>query len=75
MSGNSTAALHIAQQGSDAIAYHPPFEQTDATAKKLFQGYRDFVEALKEQQAIADIIKKFDSYRVLCTGTRRCLWR
>ncbi len=63
--GNSTAALHIAQQGSDAIAYHP-LEQPDATAKKLFQGYRDFVEALKEQQAIADIIKKFDSYRVLC---------
>lgn len=64
--GNSKQALQIAQQANQQEVFYHPLEQPEATAKKLFEGYTSFVEALKQQQTIDKVMESFDEYRVLC---------
>lgn len=45
---------------------HSPLEQPDALAAKLFQGYAGLVAALAQYKPVAEVLKAFDDYRVLC---------
>ncbi|MDO8418381.1 MAG: exodeoxyribonuclease V subunit alpha [Agitococcus sp.] len=63
--GDIEKTQELLKRGLSDVLYHP-LEIPDALAQKLFKPYLPLVVALKNQQAITDILKAFDQYRVLC---------
>lgn len=63
--GDIEKTHELLKRGLPDVLYHP-LESPDSLAQKLFQPYLPLVAALKNQQAITDILKAFDQYRVLC---------
>lgn len=63
--GDVEKTHELLKRGLPDVLYHP-LESPDSLAQKLFQSYLPLVVALKSQQAITDILKAFDQYRVLC---------
>ena len=63
--GDVEKTHELLKRGLPDVLYHP-LEVPDALAQKLFKPYLPLVAALKKQQAITDILKAFDQYRVLC---------
>ena len=63
--GDVEKTHELLKRGLPDVLYHP-LEVPDALAQKLFKPYLPLVAALKNQQAITDILKAFDQYRVLC---------
>jgi exodeoxyribonuclease V alpha subunit len=63
--GDIEKTHELLKRGLPDVLYHP-LDVPDALAQKLFKPYLPLVAALKNQQAITDILKAFDQYRVLC---------
>lgn len=63
--GDVKKTHELLKRGLPDVLYHP-LDVPDALAQKLFKPYLPLVAAIKNQQAITDILKAFDQYRVLC---------
>lgn len=76
--GDSAAALATLREGDGSeLSWNEESPDTETLADKLIPGYTRFIEALRNRVIPVNVLKAFESYRVLCAvkegglGTRR----